>query len=111
MASGSDEEQARVNAQVALLEPFRLLLLPHVNLMLVIDKVDDGGPRVAVVDIVAESGGVNHGQLDFERLFFQFGFDDFHLGSETFDKTRIARKAGYKSTSVSLSSCLTCRRW
>ena len=40
------------------------------------DKVDDGRPRVAVVDVVTEAGRVNDCELDLELLLLQFGFDD-----------------------------------
>ena len=50
-----------MNSKVRLVGPQRLLLLSHICLMLVVDEVDDGRPRVAVVDIVTEAGGVNDG--------------------------------------------------
>lgn len=68
-----------MNTQVALLCTLRLLLLPHIDLMLVINEVNDGGPGVPVVNVVSESGGVDNGELDFEGLLLQFGFDDIHL--------------------------------
>jgi hypothetical protein len=48
--------------------------------MLVIDEFNNGGPRVGVVDVVTESGGVNDGELDFELLLLEFGLDDLDLG-------------------------------
>lgn len=74
-----DEEQARMDPKVDLALPLGLLFLPHVELMLVIHKVDDGRPRVAIVDVVPETGRVDHGELDLERFLLQLGLDDLHL--------------------------------
>ena len=59
MTSGADKVEASMNAEVRLVGPQRLLLLSHVCFMLVINEVDDGRPRVAVVDVVAKAGGVD----------------------------------------------------
>jgi hypothetical protein len=48
-----------VHAEVDLVLAARLLLLEHIGLMLVVEELDDGHPRVAVVDVVAEAGGVD----------------------------------------------------
>lgn len=64
MASGSDEVQAGVDAEVDLVGTARLLLLQHVRLVLVVKELNDGLPRVAVVDVVAEARGVDYGQAD-----------------------------------------------
>jgi hypothetical protein len=74
-----DEEQACVDPEVNLALSLGLLLLPHVELMLVVDKVDDGRPRVAVVDIVTESRCVDHGEFNLKRLLFELCLDDLHL--------------------------------
>jgi hypothetical protein len=79
VTSGSDEEQASVHTQVGLLSTLRLLLLPHICFMLVVDEVDNWAPRVAVVDIVTKAGGVDDGELDLERLFLELGLYDFNL--------------------------------
>ena len=79
MARRADEVQASVNPKVSLLPSLGLLLLAHVCFMLVIDEVDNGGPRVAVVDVVTETGAVDHGQLRLELLLLQLGLDDVHL--------------------------------
>ena len=50
-----------MNALVKLLQPLRLLLLTHVALVLVVHKINDGRPRVLVVDIVAEPRRVDDG--------------------------------------------------
>ena len=68
-----------MNTEITFLRALRLLLLPHINLVLIIHEVDDGGPRVAVIDVVAKAGGINHSELDFERLLLEFGFDDVDL--------------------------------
>lgn len=80
VTGGTDKVEAGVNSEVCLVGPQRLLLLSHIRLMLVVDEVDNWGPRVAVVDVVAESGGVNDGKLDFELFLLQFCLDDFDLG-------------------------------
>lgn len=79
MARRADEVQARMHAQIALLHALRLLLLAHVRLMLVVDKVDDRDPRIAVVHVVAKTGCVDDRELDFELLLLELGFDDLDL--------------------------------
>ena len=79
VARRADEVQARMDTEVDLVLALRLLLLAHVRLVLVVDEVDDGGPRVAVVDVVAEAGRVDHGQLRLELLLLELGLDDVHL--------------------------------
>lgn len=74
-----DEVQARMHPQVALLAPLRLLLLDHVRLMLVVNEVDNGSPRVAVVDVVAKAGCVDNGELHFELLLLELSLDDLDL--------------------------------
>lgn len=103
VARRPDKVQARVDAHVVLLSALRLLLLAHVGFVLVVlwragvdarvsslsghgkddtserkahDEVDDRVPRVAVVDIVAKAGRVDHVQLDLELLLLEFGLDD-----------------------------------
>lgn len=66
VASGADEVEASVDAEVDLLGTLGLLLLKHVRLMLVVQELDDGLPRVAVVDIVAEARGVNDRKADYK---------------------------------------------
>ena len=80
MARRADKVQARVDAEVDLLLALGLLLLAHVRLVLVVDEVDDGRPRVAVVDVVAEAGAVDDGELRLELLLLELGLDDLDLG-------------------------------
>jgi len=47
--------------------------------MLVVNEVDDGTPRITVIDIVTKAGGVDHGELDLELLLLKFSFDDIDL--------------------------------
>jgi hypothetical protein len=61
---GADEVKAGVDTEVDLVGAARLLFLQHVRLMLVVEKLDDGLPRVAVVDIVTEARGVDDGKAD-----------------------------------------------
>ena len=79
MAGGTDEVEASVDAQVDLVLTSRLLLLEHVRLVLVVEELDDGHPRVPVVHVVTEAGGVDHGQPDLEELFLQLGLGDLDL--------------------------------
>ena len=80
VARRADEVQARMNAEVDLVLALRLLLLAHVRLVLVVDEVDDGRPRVAVVDVVAEAGRVDDGELRLELLLLELRLDDLDLG-------------------------------
>jgi hypothetical protein len=64
VASGSDEVQAGVDTEVNLVSTARLLLLQHVRLVLIVEELDDGLPRVAVVDVVAEARCVNDSEAD-----------------------------------------------
>ena len=82
VTSGANEVQASVNPKVNLIVSLRLLLLSHINLMLVINEIDNGCPRVAVVHVVAEAWGINHGEFDFERLLLEFSLDDVDLWND-----------------------------
>src|SRR5262249_7325142 len=62
VAGGSDEVEAGVDAEVDLVLAARLLLLQHVRLVLVVQELDDGHPRVPVVDVVAKARRVDDGQ-------------------------------------------------
>lgn len=64
MAGRADEVQAGVDSKVNLVLAARLLLLKHVGFVLVVEELDNGHPRVTVVDIVAESRSINDGQTD-----------------------------------------------
>lgn len=64
VARGADEVQAGVDTEVDLVSAAWLLLLQHVRLVLVVEELDNGLPRVAVVDVVAESRSVDDGESD-----------------------------------------------
>jgi hypothetical protein len=64
VAGGADEVQAGVHAEVDLVLAARLLLLEHVRLVLVVEELDDGHPRVAVVDVVAKARSVDDSEAD-----------------------------------------------
>ena len=68
MAGGADEVQAGVNTEIDLIRAARLLLLQHVRLVLVVEELDDGLPRVAVVDVVTETRGVDNSKADWGVL-------------------------------------------
>lgn len=38
--------------------------------MLVVNEVDDGCPRVTVVDVVSETGGIDDSEFSLELLLF-----------------------------------------
>ena len=71
VAGGADKVQAAVDTHVAELLALGLLVLTHVRLVLIIDKVHNGHPAVAVVGVVAESGCINDGQFDVELLLLE----------------------------------------
>lgn len=79
-ARGADEVETGVHTEVLLLATEGLLLLTHVGLVLVIDELHDRDPAVAVVDIVAEAGGVDDGELDVESTLLKVGLEDLDLG-------------------------------
>ena len=64
MTGRSDEVETGVYTEVNLITTAWLLLLKHVRFVLVVEEFDDGLPRVAVVDIVAEAGSVDDGEAD-----------------------------------------------
>jgi len=80
MAGRPDEVQASVDTKITLLAALGLLLLNHVRLMLVVKEVDDGRPRVAVVDIVTETGRVDNGELDLELFLLELSLDNLDFG-------------------------------
>ena len=67
VAGRADEVEAGVDAEVDLVLPAGLLLLQHVRLVLVIEELDYGHPRIPVVDVVAEAGGIDDGKTDCRR--------------------------------------------
>jgi hypothetical protein len=81
VSSRADEVETSMHAKVNLLRSPRLLLLKHVALMLVVQKLDDGLPAVTVVDVVSETRCVNDGQANLEELLLQFGLGDLNLDS------------------------------
>jgi len=78
--SGPDEVKASMNPEVNLLVALGLLLLAHICFMLVVNEINDRGPRIAIVDIVTEAGGVDDGKFDLELLFLKLSLDDFNFG-------------------------------
>ena len=68
-----------MNPQVRFLVSLGLLFLTHVSFMLVINELNDGKPRVAVIDIVSKSGGVNDGEFDLELTFLKLSLNNFDL--------------------------------
>lgn len=64
VAGRADEVQTGVDTEIDLVETLGLLLLKHVGFVLVVEELDNGLPRVAVVDVVSESRSVNDGQTN-----------------------------------------------
>ena len=56
----TDEIEAGMDTEIDLFLAHWLLLLEHVRLMLVIEELNDGLPRIAVVDVVAKAGCVDN---------------------------------------------------
>lgn len=79
MSCWSDEVQAGMHPKVTLLLAHRLLFLPHVDFMLVVNEINDWHPRITVVDIVAKSRRVDDSELDLELLLLQLRLDDLDL--------------------------------
>ena len=72
VSSWANKVETAVHTHVAQLEALGLLLLTHIRLVLVINKVDNGHPAVAIVGIISKSRSVNHRQLDIELLLLEF---------------------------------------
>ena len=80
MTGRPDKIQASVDPKITLFTALGLLFLDHVRLMLVVNKVDNGRPRVAVIDIVSKAGSVDDSEFDLELLLLELSFDDFNFG-------------------------------
>jgi hypothetical protein len=106
VAGGADEVQAGVDTEIDLIGTARLLLLQHVRLVLVVEELDDGLPRIAVVDIVAEAGRVDDSEADwgYQRVAHVREKHDIPL------KNFSSSSALVISISTVLSICLWCRR-
>ena len=59
--------------------PLGLLLLTHVRFVLVVNELDNGEPRVAVVNVVSEARGVNDSELDLELALLELSLNDFNF--------------------------------
>jgi len=75
----TNEVEASMDTQIRLFVPLGLLLLTHVRFVLVVNKLDNWEPRVAVVNVVSEARGVDDGELDLELAFFELSLDYFHF--------------------------------
>jgi hypothetical protein len=64
VAGGANEVEAGMDTEVDLVRSAGLLLLQHIRLMLVIEELNNGLPRIAVVDVVTKSRGVDNGKAD-----------------------------------------------
>ena len=80
MTSGPDKVQASVDPKITLLTALGLLLLDHVRLVLVVNKVDDGRPRVTIIDIVSKARSIDDSEFDLELLLFELSLDNFDFG-------------------------------
>lgn len=110
MAGRADEVQASVHTEIDLVLPARLLLLEHVGLMLVVEKLDDGHPRIAVVDIVAETGCVDHCQADYMAVRNKRLRHGMQRVPSLPLKNFSSSSALVISISTVLSTCFWCRR-
>ena len=82
MTGWPNEEKTCVNPEINFTLPLGLLFLSHVQLMLVVNKVDDGSPRVPIVDIIAKARRVDNSKLHLEGLLLQLRLDDLDLHDE-----------------------------
>ena len=73
VAGWADEVEAGMHTKVDLVLTARLLLLKHIRFVLVIEELDDGHPRVAVVDIVAKARSVDNRQSHYRRHYVSLG--------------------------------------
>lgn len=62
MTSGPDKIKACVNTKIDLGFSTGLLFLQHIRLVLVVQKFDDGHPRIAIVHVVTKTRGINNRQ-------------------------------------------------
>ena len=81
MARWRNKVQTRMHTGVDELAAVGLLLLTQVRLVLVVNKVDERDPAVAVIHIVAEAGRVDNREVHAELLFLQLGSDHIDLDS------------------------------
>jgi hypothetical protein len=111
VASWSDKVQAGVDTEVNLIGTAWLLLLEHIGLVLVIQELNDGHPRVAVVDIVSKAWGINNGQTNWElNLASVIARPKYHNCSCIPLKNFSSNSALVISISTVLSICLACLR-
>jgi hypothetical protein len=113
MTSCADKVQTSMYTQIRLLDSLRLLLLPHISLVLVIDKVHNRRPRVTIIDIVTKARRVNNSQLDLELFLLEFRFDDFDFGelvelflmttAVVFHRRKLSGKQGINESSFAQS--------
>jgi len=75
----TNEVETSMDTEVDLLVSLGLLLLTHVCLVLVVNEFYNGQPRVAVVDVVTESRGVDDCEFDLELTFLELSLDNFDL--------------------------------
>ena len=75
VAGGLDEVDARVHAVVDDVHPVDLVLGVEVGVEALVDVVDDGPPRLVVVDEIAEAGRVDDGQPQPHAVLLDVGAD------------------------------------
>lgn len=68
-----------MHSEVNLVLSLGLLFLTHVCFVLVVDKVYDRSPGVAIIHIVTETRAVNDRELGLELFFLELRFDNLHL--------------------------------
>ena len=75
VAGGLDEEDAGMDAVVNDVHAVDLVLGIEVGVEALLDVVDDGAPRLVVVDEVAEARGINNGQAETHAGLLNVGAD------------------------------------
>ncbi len=85
MAGGLDKVDTRVNAVVNNVHPIDLVFSIEVGIEALVDVVDNGAPRLVVVDKVTESRSVDHRQPQTHTILLNVsanGLDRHCLGDD-----------------------------
>ena len=92
MASRLDEEDASMDAVVNNVHAVNLVLGIEVSIEALLNVLDNGPPRLVVVNKVAKARGVNHGKSETDAGLLDIGadrLDSYSLGNDV-----VARSLG-----------------
>ena len=85
VASRLNEVNAGVHAVVDNVHAVDLVLGVEVSIKSLLDVLDNGSPRVIVINEVTKARGINHGQTETDAILFNVGADGLYangLGSK-----------------------------